>query len=93
MMIDKSLKNYLETNILPLYDEFDAAHQRNHVEMVIEKSMTIAAGMDVDENMVYAIAAFHDTGLTVDRKTHHLVSGQIVRENRWLRGWLPPTMV
>jgi len=32
--------------------------------MEIEQSMTIAADMDVDENMVYAIAAFHDTGLT-----------------------------
>lgn len=86
-MIDESLKNYIETSILPLYDDFDAAHQRNHVDMVIEQSMAIAADMDVEENMVYAIAAFHDTGLTVDRKTHHLVSGQIMREDMWLRDW------
>lgn len=84
-MIDESLKNYIETNILPLYDGFDAAHQRNHVDMVIEQSMAIAADLNVDMNMVYAIAAYHDTGLTVDRKTHHLVSGKIVREDMWLR--------
>lgn len=84
-MIDESLKNYIETNSLPLYDGFDAAHQRNHVDMVIEQSMAIAADLNVDMNMVYAIAAYHDTGLTVDRKTHHLVSGKIVREDMWLR--------
>lgn len=85
--MDKSLKDYIETNILPLYDDFDAAHQRNHVEMVIEQSITIASGLDVDMDMVYAIAAYHDTGLTEDRKTHHLVSGRIVREDMWLRDW------
>lgn len=81
----ESLKNYVESNILPLYDGFDAAHQRNHVEMVIEQSMTIASGLDVNMEMVYAIAAYHDTGLTEDRKTHHLVSGKIVRQDMWLR--------
>lgn len=84
-MVNESLIRYIEANILPRYDDFDAAHQRNHVEMVIEQSMAIASGLDVDMNMVYAIAAYHDTGLTVDRKTHHLVSGNIVREDRWLR--------
>lgn len=72
-MVDESLKNYIETNILPLYDDFDTAHRRDHVEMVIEQSLTIASDLDVDMNMVYAIAAYHDTGLTADRKTHHLV--------------------
>lgn len=86
-MIDQSLKKYLETNILPLYDSFDAAHQRNHVDMVIEQSMAIAADLNVEMNMVYAIAAYHDTGLSADRKTHHIVSGRIVREDVRLREW------
>lgn len=86
-MIYESLQNYIETSILLLYDGFDAAHQRNHVDMVIEQSMAIASDLNVDMNMVYTIAAYHDTGLTVDRKTHHLVSGKIVREDTWLRDW------
>lgn len=86
-MITQSLKNYIETDILPLYDSFDAAHQRNHVEMVIEQSMTIATDLDVNMDMVYTIAAYHDTGLTADRKSHHLVSGKIVCEDMRLRHW------
>ena len=86
-MVDESLKNYIEINVLPLYDGFDAAHQRNHVDMLIAQSLEIAAHLDVDLNMVYAVAAYHDTGLTAERKTHHLVSGRIVREDMWLRDW------
>lgn len=86
-MVDESLKNYIETSILPLYDDFDAAHRRDHVEMVIEQSAAIAEELDVDADMAYAVAAYHDTGLTVDRKTHHLVSGRIVREDAWLPDW------
>ncbi len=86
-MITQSLKNYIETDILPLYDSFDAAHQRNHVEMVIEQSKTIATDLDVNMDMAYTIAAYHDTGLTADRKSHHLVSGKIVREDMRLRHW------
>ena len=86
-MMKESLRNYIETNIMPLYDDFDAAHQRNHVEMVIEQSLDIASALDADMDMVYAIAAYHDTGLTKDRKTHHLVSGRIVRKDMWLRDW------
>lgn len=85
--MDESLKNYIETCILPLYDGFDASHQRGHVDMVIEQSMEIASELSVDIEMVYAIAAYHDTGLTANRKTHHLVSGKIVREDMRLRDW------
>ena len=37
--------------------------------------------------MVYAIAAYHDTGLCEGRDTHHLVSGRIIREDKKLREW------
>ena len=89
-MIDNSLKQYIEAAILPIYDTFDAAHQRDHVDMVIEQSMAIARDLHVNENMVYTIAAYHDTGLSAGRNTHHLVSGQIVREDTRLPDWFTP---
>ena len=81
-MIQPQLKTYIEQEILPRYDHFDAAHQRNHAEEVIERSMALAQHYDVEENMVYAIAAYHDTGLCEGRDTHHLVSGRIIREDK-----------
>ena len=85
--IDKNLIAYIKQDILHRYDHFDAAHQRNHAEEVIERSLALAEQYNVDVNMVYAIAAYHDTGLCEGRDTHHLVSGRIIREDTKLREW------
>ena len=86
-MIQPQLKAYIEQDILPRYDHFDAAHQRNHAEEVIERSLDLSKHYDVNKDMVYAIAAYHDTGLCEGRDTHHLVSGRIIREDKKLRDW------
>ena len=83
----KTLRQYIETEIIPRYDSFDAAHRRDHVEYVIAQSLKLAEHYDVDRDMVYVIAAYHDTGLAVDRKTHHLESGRIIRSDQGLRQW------
>ena len=85
--IDKNLIAYIEQEILPRYDHFDAAHQRNHAEEVIERSLALTEYYNVDTNMVYAIAAYHDRGLCEGRDTHHLVSGRIIRKDMKLREW------
>lgn len=86
-MVNPTIIAYVEQEILPSYDHFDAAHQRNHADEVIERSLALAKHYDVDENMVYTIAAYHDTGLCEGRDTHHLVSGRIIREDIKLRKW------
>ena len=92
-MIQRQLKTYIEQEILPRYEHFDAAHQRNHAEEVIERSLALAKHYDVDEDMVYAIAAYHDTGLCESRDTHHLVSGRIIREDKKLREWFDEAQI
>lgn len=82
-----SLKAYIEGHIIPMYDNFDKGHDRNHVQSVIRQSEELAQHYDVKADMVYAIAAYHDTGLREDRATHHLVSGRIVREDANLQQW------
>ena len=81
------MKEYIETSILPRYLCFDKAHGVDHAEYVISQSLELARHYDVDKDMVYAIAAYHDTGLAVDRKTHHLESGRIVRNDPRLPEW------
>lgn len=91
--ITPSLVSYIEQEILPRYDGFDAAHQRNHADEVIERSLALAEHYDVDFNMVYAIAAYHDTGLCEGRDTHHLASGRIIREDMKLREWFDENQI
>ncbi len=92
-MVNPDIIAYIEQEILPRYEHFDAAHQRNHAEEVIERSLALAEHYDVNGNMVYAIAAYHDTGLCNGRDTHHLVSGRIIREDMKLREWFDKTQI
>lgn len=91
--INTSLQTYIEQEILPRYEHFDAAHQRDHADDVIRRSLALAEHYDVDFNMVYAIAASHDTGLCEGRDTHHLVSGRIIREDEQLKKWFDKTQI
>ena len=88
-----SLQAYVEAEILPRYDAFDKAHRRPHVERVIRDALALTAFYPVDREMVYAAAAFHDTGLCEGRDTHHLVSGRIIREDPELPRWFSPDRI
>ena len=87
MVINAELKKYVEQNIIPQYDSFDMAHQRDHVLMVIQQSLELAEKLGAGADMAYAIAAYHDTGLCEGREHHHEVSARIIRADQTLRKW------
>lgn len=84
-MIDEEIIRYVEAEIIPRYDNFDKGHGRNHVETVIEQSLKLAENYEVNTDMVYVIAAFHDLGLCEGRELHHIVSGRILLEDSFLK--------
>jgi len=85
--VPPEIRDYVEANIIPLYDGFDKAHRRDHVRMVIEQSMDLAAQLEVDAVMVYVIAAYHDIGLCEGREHHHEVSTRMLLADIELRKW------
>ena len=91
--LSKNLQAYIEEAIIPRYDHFDKAHRRDHVEMVIRQSMEIAEHQDVDVNMVYVIAAYHDTGLCEGRERHHQVSAHIIQTDDHLKTWFTEAQI
>jgi len=82
--MNSALINYLKISIIPLYDNFDRAHQADHVYKVIEESLDIAKDYDVDLNMVYTIASYHDIGMQFGRSDHHLTGGRFLFEDQAL---------
>ena len=88
--INLELKEYIEQNILPLYEAHDAAHGPEHVRTVLENSFDLLDGLDVDQNMVYTVAAYHDVGVRVIRERHEEISGQWLWEDRELERWFTP---
>lgn len=85
--MNPGLKRYIEREIIPRYEHFDRAHDVGHVRTVIARSLELAARYEVDADMVYAIAAYHDTGLVNGRENHHLDAGRILAADRELRRW------
>lgn len=91
--INPSLKEYIESEIIPRYDSFDSGHQRPHVTAVIDQALRLSRFYTVDADMVYAAAAYHDTGLCVSRDVHHVESARIVRGDRHLLQWFTPEQI
>lgn len=73
--MNEPLKKHIEQAILPRYEHFDRAHGPEHARTVIEQSLALARHYQVDRQMVYAIAAYHDVGLEKGREMHHIHSG------------------
>ena len=87
------LMQFVEQNILPRYSEFDKAHQLSHVTSVISNSLTMAAKVGADIDMVYAIAAYHDLGLSGPRAIHHITGGKILANDVRLKKWFSPEQI
>jgi len=81
------LIEFVETQILPQYAAFDKAHNMEHVTRVIRSSLELARRTGVDLNMAYAIAAYHDLGLSGPRAIHHITSGKILMADARLKRW------
>ena len=85
--VEATLKNYVEEKILPSYRDYEASHNREHIETVIANSFELIEDLDVDIDMVYTIAAYHDIGIRYGRSDHHLTSAKCLLEDRRLRNW------
>ena len=91
--MNKELQAYVEQAILPRYEHFDRAHGPEHARTVIEQSLALARHYQVDRQMVYAIAAYHDVGLEKGREMHHIHSGEILAADTKLRQWFSPQQI
>jgi len=81
------LVEFIETQILPQYANFDRAHNLEHVTRVIRRSLELAQRTGADIDMVYAIAAYHDIGMSGPRAIHHITGGKILSNDARLKRW------
>lgn len=76
-MINKELQEYIIKNIFPRYEKY-YSHGMIHVNNVIDNMMMLADYYNLDKNMAYVIASYHDIGLNVDRENHEQESGKVL---------------
>ena len=85
--INKELVRYIEDKIFPLYNRNEEGHGIGHIKTVIKRSLELAKKYDVNLDMVYTIAAYHDLVHYIDRKTHELISAEIFVKDEKVKQW------
>lgn len=88
MKINKDLEDYIEENIFPEYSKNEPAHNIDHIKYVINRSFKFADTVpDINYDMVYTIAAYHDIGHHIDSKRHEMISGKIMSRDENLKNF------
>ncbi len=84
MNINSELKKYIENNVFPEYSKNESGHGIEHIKDVIKRSFELVEenNLDVNLNMVYVIAAYHDIGHHIDSKTHEIISADIMSKDK-----------
>lgn len=86
MKINEELKKYIEENIFPKYNNNDKGHGIEHIKYVIDRSFKFAKRFDnLNLDMIYTIASYHDVGHSIDAKKHEEVSAKILLYDMELR--------
>ncbi len=84
MKINNKLKKYIEDNVFPQYNKNEIGHGIDHIKYVIDRSFELVRenNLDVNYDMVYVIAAYHDIGHYIDSKNHEKVSADMMSKDK-----------
>lgn len=86
MKINDDLKEYIEENIFPEYSKNEQAHNIDHIKYVINRSFKFADTIpNINYDIVYTIASYHDIGHHIDSKRHEIISGEIMSKDKNLK--------
>ncbi len=85
--MNEELRKYIEKNIFPEYEKNEKAHGIEHIKYVIDRSFELIEenNLDVNKDMVYTIAAYHDIGHHINRETHEIISAEIMSKDENLK--------
>ncbi|MBR6961831.1 methyltransferase domain-containing protein [Candidatus Saccharibacteria bacterium] len=84
--INEKLKRHIEKDVLPVYDKNEVGHGAGHIKEVITRSFELVKenNLDVNPDIVYTVAAFHDLGHHIDPKKHEIISAEMMMKDESL---------
>lgn len=87
MDLNENIVKYIEEKIFPQYDTNIGGHGIEHVKNVINRSFELNElfHLNLNPNMVYVIAAFHDLGYKVDSENHEQVSADMFYQDEVMK--------
>ena len=87
-MINKKLKKYIDNKIMIKYkDNNYGGHGWEHIQDVIKRSFELIEkfNLEVNPDLVYTIAAYHDIGYRQDPDNHEQVSSEIFMQDEMMK--------
>lgn len=84
----EELRKYIETTIYKEYQKNDKGHDINHIKYVTDRCLELSKNNDVDFNILYVAAAYHDIGHHINPKEHEIISARIMYNDLNLRKYL-----
>ena len=86
MIVSKKLQDYIENNIYPLYEDNYIGDDVSRIQYVINRSEMIIKenNLDVNNDILYAIIAFHDIRKNSKEDSHELTSAEILENDEFI---------
>lgn len=76
--MNTELRKYIENFILPQYEKNDAGHSLEHIEYVVRRCLAFADQFEnIDPDIIYTVAVFHDIAHHIDKKNHENLSAEL----------------
>lgn len=90
--VKTDLKSYIEAYIFPQYAQNDRAHGILHIREVIRRAFLLdeAFSLQLDPNLIYTVAAYHDLGKHIDSDRHEIISAELFRKDAKVRDYFSP---
>lgn len=83
--VSPKIESHIKAEILPKYSGL-GGHTDDHIQQVIKRSLQFAEQIpDINIDMVYIIASYHDLGRIIDNETHNIESAKMMRNDAFLK--------
>ena len=84
--VNPELRAYIEATILPECEKNGPSNDLAHTEQSIERSFKFAKTVpDINYDIVYTVAAYHDIANHIDRDKHELIAAEMAANDENLK--------
>ena len=90
MEVNKELKEYIEEKIMTQYDKNNyGGHGWSHIINVIDRTFELARtfNLDINPNIAYVVACYHDIGYRTDPDNHEQVSSEMFYQDETMKNF------
>lgn len=93
--VNPALHKHVEDKIFPQYAQNDKAHGLCHIREVIRRAFRLNKSfkLQLEPDLIFAIAAYHDLGKHIDSDHHEIVSAELFRQDAEMTKFFAPAQI